>query len=113
MLNIIYLLLTGSVFAYLAKDNLAPVTLSLANYTIPNIPLFFVIVGSLLVGLVLSYILQIVSNIANSFVLRGTRLEIKTGKNEILDLTKRIHQLELENEKLKHGEPQVLDANAL
>lgn len=113
MLNIIYLLITGSVFAYLAKDNLTPVTLSLANYTIPNIPLFFVVVGSLLVGLVFSYVLQIITNIANSYVLRGKRIEIKSGKSEILELTRRIHQLELENEKLKHGEPQVVDANAL
>lgn len=113
MLNIIYLLITGSVFAYLAKDNLVPVTLSLANYTIPNIPLFFVVVGSLLVGLLFSYILQIITNIANSYVLRGKKLEIKSGKNEILELTRRIHQLELENEKLKHGGPMMVDANAL
>lgn len=113
MLNIIILLMAGSVFAYISKDNLAPVTLNLANYSFANIPLFYVIVGSLLVGLVLSYIVQILGSIANSFVLRGNRQEIKSSQNEILELTKRIHQLELENEKLKRSEPEIIDANAL
>lgn len=113
MLNIIILLMAGSVFAYISKDNLIPVTLNVANYTFAGIPLFYVIVGSLLVGLVLSYIVQIIGSIAPAFVLRGNKKEIKSSQEEILELTKRIHQLELENEKLKHGEPEITDANAL
>lgn len=113
MLNIIILLLAGSAFAYISKDNLAPVTFSIANYTFADIPLFYVIVGSLLVGLVLSYLVQILGNIANAFVLRGNRKVMKSSQEEILELTKRIHQLELENEKLKHDSPETTDANAL
>lgn len=113
MPNIIFLLITGSIFAYISKDNLAPVTLNLANYTFASIPLFYVIVGSLLVGLVLSYIVQLFSSIATSFVLRGNQKAMKSGREEILELTKRIHQLELENEQLKHSGPESVDANAL
>lgn len=113
MLNIIILLVAGSVFAYISKDNLTPVTLNVAQYTFANIPLFYVIVGSLLVGLVLSYIVQIIGSIATAFVLRGNRQTIKSSQDEILELTKRIHQLELENEKLKHEGPAIVDANAL
>lgn len=113
MLNIIILLLTGSVLAYISKDNLSPVTLNIAHYTFANIPLFYVIVGSLLVGLVLSYIVQMLGSIANALVLRGNRRAIKSSQDEILELTKRVHQLELENEKLKHSEPEIIDANAL
>ncbi|MFZ2200136.1 MAG: bZIP transcription factor [Microgenomates group bacterium] len=113
MLNIIVLLVAGSAFAYISKDNLSPVTLNIANYTFADIPLFYVIVGSLLVGLVLSYIVQIFGSIANAFVLRGNRQAMKSGQDEVLELTKRIHQLELENEKLKHENPTILDANAL
>jgi len=113
MLNIIFLLLAGSVFAYISKANLTPVTLNLAQYTFTDIPLFYVIMGSLLVGLVLSYIVQILGSIANAFVLRGNRKVMKSSQDEILELTKRIHQLELENEKLKHVGIEVTDANAL
>ena len=105
--------MAGSVFAYISKDNLAPVTLSIAGYTFADIPLFYVIIGSLLVGLVLSYIVQIVISITNAFILRGKQQQIKSSQDEILELTKRIHQLELENEKLKHNGPEVADANAL
>ncbi len=113
MLNIISLILAGSVFVYIAKDNLTPVTLSLAQYTIADIPLFFVILGSLLVGLILSYLVQLVGSIATSFVLRGNKQVIKSSKDEILELTKRVHQLELENEKLKTADPVQGDPNAL
>lgn len=113
MLNIILLLLSGSVLAYISRDNLAPVTLHLAQYTIAQIPLFYVIVGSLLAGLILAYIVQLFGSIATAFVLRGNQKAMKSGRDEILELTKRIHQLELENEQLKHAEPVNFDQNAL
>ena len=47
--------------------------------------------------------------------MHGKDNKIKQGKDEIVDLTKQIHQLELENERLKNNstviEPQ--DKNAL
>ncbi len=113
MLNIIFMLIAGSVFAYIAKDNLAPVSLTVAHYTFTGIPLFFVIIGSLLVGLVIAYFVQIVISITNSFALRSKQKLIKSSQDEILELTKRVHQLELENEKLKIDSPKVTDANAL
>ena len=83
-------------------------------YSISDIPLFYVIVGSLITGLVLSYLIYIVNSIFTSFKLRGKDKEIRKRKDELLELTKRIHQLELENEKLKH-EPSIEpeDVNAL
>lgn len=113
MLNIIFLLITGSVFAYISKDNLAQVTFNIAGYTFANIPLFYVIMGSLLIGLIVAYLVQLFGSIATVFVLRGNRKAMKSGQDEILELTKRIHQLELENERLKHTGHGVVDANAL
>ena len=113
MLNIIFLLITGSVFAYLSKDNLTPVTMNLAQYTFSSIPLFYVIIGSLLVGLTLGYIIQIFGAIATAFLLRGNQRAIKSGQNEVLELTKRLHQLELENESLKNTGSSITDSNAL
>lgn len=45
--------------------------------------------------------------------MRGKLGEIKHNKNEILELTKRIHQLEIENEKLKHADAEPADTFAL
>lgn len=103
MLISILLLVVGSILVYISKYNFTPVTVNLGLYTFSNIPLFYVIAASLIVGLTLSYLVYIAHSITTSFKMRGKNNEIKKDKNEILELTKRIHQLELENEKIKNG----------
>lgn len=115
MLTLIFLLVTASLFAYIAQNNFMLVTLHLGTYELSNIPLFYIIMGSLLVGLVLSYFMQVARSIMTAFTMQGKNNTIKQGNRDIVDLTKRIHQLELENEKLKNNsstrEPR--DQNAL
>ena len=113
MLQIIFLLLAGSALTYISRYNLELVSLNFGQYTIPDVPLFYVIVGSLLTGLILSYIMQSLTGISTYFKLRDKSKEIKMGQDEVLSLTKRIHQLEIENEKLKHTGPEVSDPHAL
>jgi len=106
--------LTGSILAYVSKYNLDLVTVNLGKYTITDVPLFYVIIGSLLLGLVISFLMQLFRNISNSFALRSNKKAIKSGQDEVLELTKRVHQLELENEKIKNGTTmEVIDTNAL
>jgi len=91
-----------------------PVSVNLGPYVFSNIPLFYVIIGSLLTGLMLSYLVFLVYAISHSLTLRSKNKEIKKNKDEVLELTKRVHQLELEKEKLKTNsgnEPK--DPNAL
>ena len=115
MITLILVLLVGAIFVYLAQNNLAPVTLHLGSTVITNIPLFYVIIGSLLTGLVLAYLIHLVNSIFVAFSMHGKDTKIKQAKSEIANLTKRIHQLELENERLKNNssleEPR--DTNAL
>ena len=114
MLILILLLVVGSILVYISRFNFVPVSVNLGIVSISDIPLFYVIAGSLIVGLVLSYIVYLFNSISTSFTLRGKNKEIKKNKDEVLELTKRVHQLELENEKLKHSptnEPE--DANVL
>lgn len=98
---------------YISKYNLELVSVNMGFYTIADVPLFFVIVVSLLVGFTLSYIVQLIINISTYIKIKNKSKEIKTGQEEILDLTKTVHQLELENEKLKHTGPEISDPNAL
>jgi uncharacterized integral membrane protein len=114
MLVLILLLIVGSILVYISKYNFAPVTVNLGLYTFANIPLFYVIVASLIIGLVLSYLVYLVHAITTSFALRGKDREIKKNKDKVLELTKQVHQLELENEKIKNGSAsQPTDQNAL
>lgn len=114
MLILILLLVIGAILAYLSKYNFMPVSVNFGWYVLSDIPLFYVIIGSVVFGLALSYVAYLVHEISTSLVIRGKDNEIKKNKEGVLELTKRVHQLELENEKLKHSpsvEPQ--DPNAL
>jgi lipopolysaccharide assembly protein A len=114
MLMLILLLIIGSLLVYLSQYNFELVSLNLGFYMFSEIPLFYVIVGSLLTGLLLAYIFHLVYAISNSLVLRGKSKELKKNKNEVLELTKRVHQLEIENEKLKqHSDEEPVDPRAL
>jgi uncharacterized sodium:solute symporter family permease YidK len=90
------------------------VSVNFGSFIINGIPLFYVIIGSILFGLILSYLVHLVNSISTSFTLRGKNNQIKKEKEEVLELTKRIHQLELENEKQKNGDILTpIDQNAL
>jgi len=115
MLILILLLVIGSILVYISKFNFVPVTVNLGVYTIYDVPLFYVIVGSLIFGLVLSYLVYLINSISISLKFRGKNKEIEKNKDEVLELTKRVHQLELEKEKIKNGseETEPTDQNAL
>jgi uncharacterized membrane protein len=112
---LIFLLVIGAIMAYLAQNNSMLVTLRLGTSVLSGIPLFYVIIGSLLTGLVLAYCIYLVNSIFTAFSMHRKDTAIKHGKSDIVNLSKRIHQLELENERLKNNskidEPQ--DKNAL
>lgn len=101
MLAVILVLIIGAVVVYISQYNFMPVSVNLGFHVFSHIPLFYVIVGSLLIGLILSYGVYLVHVISSSFALRGKDNEIKKNRKEILELNKKIRQLEVENEKLK------------
>jgi len=115
MLTLILILIVGSIMVYLAQNNLMLVTLNLGSYAFSDIPLFYIIIGSLLIGLGLAYVISLAHSIFTAFSMHGKDNKIKKTKSELIDLTKQIHKLELENERLKNHstvvEPQ--DKNAL
>lgn len=102
MLVLILLLVVGSVLVYISQFNFTPVTVNLGVYVFHSVPLFYVIIGSLLLGIILSYLLYLFGAISTSLTLRGKNNQIKKNESEVLELTKRVHQLELENEQQKN-----------
>lgn len=100
MLILILSLIVGSMLVYISRFNFQPVSVNFGFTVFSGIPLFYVIIASLLIGLILSYLTYIIHDISTSFRLRGKDHEIKKTKEEVLELTKRVHQLEIKNEKL-------------
>lgn len=99
MLTLILVLVVGAILVYISKYNFMAVTLNLGFRSFSNIPLFYIIVGSVVFGLVLSYLVSLVRAITNSWTLRGKNKEIKKNKEEVLELTKMVHKLELEEKR--------------
>lgn len=114
MISLIFLLIFGSGVAFLSLQNTTLISLSLLNYSVKNIPLYYVIIGSMLIGIVSSYLINAVDSISHIFILRGKNNQIRSEAREMTEMTKRIHQLQLENAVLKKdNNPESEDKKSL
>ena len=77
MATLIVTVLFGLIIAYFAIQNTAVISLHFLNYQISGVPTYIVVVGSLLVGLFLSWIISFVNNIATGFAMRGKDIKSK------------------------------------
>lgn len=61
----------------------------------------------MLVGVLLAYIIQLANSISTALAMRGKDNKIKKSEDDVTQLTKKTHQLELENESLKKDSPET------
>ncbi len=87
--------------AFFATQNTQAINVTFANTSVPGIPLYIIVLGSLLLGFVVSWIISFFDVIATAFKIHKKENTIKGANKEISALTKRVHQLELENERLR------------
>ncbi len=114
MLSLILLLILGSGIAFLSLQNTQLVTVTFLTYSVSNIPLYFVIIGSLMVGILMAYVLYLSKAISSGLTIRGQRNKLKHEKLENAELTKSVHQLELKNAGLKkESQPDSFDPKSL
>jgi len=114
MLSLILLLIFGSIIAVVSMQNTMRVTVTFFNYSLSGLPLFYVIIGSLLLGILAAYCLYSVHSIASALTIRGKDQKIKQEQRELTELAKQVHQLELENARLKKAQnPANVDDRAL
>ncbi len=98
---IILAVIVGLGIGYFATQNTNLISLYFGPYVAPEIPLYFVVIGSLLLGLLLAWIFSLVNSLTSKIALHGKENRIKEDERTIAELTKEIHQLELENTRLK------------
>ena len=101
MLALIVLFIFGIGVAFFATQNTQAISITLANYSLTGIPLYLIVLVSLLLGFVICWIISFVDVIASALKIHGKENTIKNANKQIAELTKRVHQLELENERLK------------
>lgn len=114
MLSLIFLLVAGAFIAFFSIQNTEVFTLTFLDYTISNLPVYSVIIGSILVGVLLAYSISFINSISTQMLIRTQHKKIGKERREVAELTKRVHQLELENVGLKvEKDPTSIDQKSL
>ncbi len=101
MFSLILLVIFALGFGFFSTQNTQHITITLASYVIPNLPLYVVIGTTLLVGLAIAWIISLSDTISSALRIRGKESTIKDANKTIIGLTKQINQLEVENAELK------------
>jgi uncharacterized integral membrane protein len=111
MLALIVMIIFGMLLTFFALENTNGVTMTVMNYTLQNVPLYAVVVGSVLFGLFVGWIMSLMDWVSTSLTLKGKESSIKSAQTAIDRLENKIHDLEIENARLKgeHNEPLVVE----
>ncbi len=100
MLSLIVVMLFALAVAYFAIQNTIGVTLVVANNVIANVPLYFVIISSIVLGVLLSSIISGMNSLEAYQKLRGKEKVIAHDQEEIHALQDKVQSLETENAQL-------------
>jgi uncharacterized integral membrane protein len=101
MLALLIAVIFGLAVGYFATQNITPVTIRVSEYAIEEVPLYVVIVGSMLVGLLIAWILYLARSLSSTITIYGKDSEVKKARHAAADLEHRVQELEIENARLK------------
>lgn len=111
MFALIIMVLFGLGVAVFATQNTNNVTMHVANYQMGGIPLYAVVVGSILLGIFISWLISIVNAIGTTIEMHGKNSALRASQGTIDHLEKRVHELEIENARLKGAEEEPIIVN--
>lgn len=100
MLAVIITIVFAIIVAVFATQNTASVVINVSEYS-RLVPLYLVVLISLLVGFVFAWVLHLLDAFASLFILRGKNNAIKKGKKENTELANKVRDLEVEKAKLE------------
>jgi uncharacterized integral membrane protein len=101
MLVLIVGVIVGLAMAYFATQNTTPVTVRIAQYALEEVPLYLVVMGSLFVGLLISWILYLARAVSSRLTIYGKDHEVRSARRTAANLETRVQELEAENAQLK------------
>lgn len=99
---LIILIIFGLGMAYFATQNTGLIHLTVANYSTYGIPLYVVIIGSMLLGIFTSWLISIVNALTASVRMRKINNQIRNADRTIDELMKKNAELAKENSLLRN-----------
>ena len=106
MLSLLILVVFGLGVGLFAAQNTGIVHIALGNYFVGGVPLYVIVIGSMLLGIFVSWLLSLVTSISSSLRFHGKVAELKEAYRTIESLNKENNALLRENAHLK-GEQEV------
>lgn len=91
----------GIFFALFATQNSGSAVINLFNLGLYQFPLYMIVLSSLLVGLLISWLFNLVDWAGSSFKLHTKNSELHHINSEAETLRRKIHELERENSELR------------
>lgn len=101
MVTLILMIVFGLGVAAFALQNTQTVAVTLAGTPLTDVPLFLIVIGSLLLGIIMSLIISFIDSISSSLLIHRKNNTINQARGTIGSLEKKIHDLELENARLQ------------
>ena len=101
MLTIISTLAVSLVVAYLATQNATLVTLHFGHTVLADIPLFFVVLLSMLFGTLVASVVTIANAIKSKWTIFGQKGQLNKSYKTMGELRQRVSELEGENNTLR------------
>ncbi|HVF68957.1 MAG TPA: LapA family protein [Xanthomonadales bacterium] len=109
MLSLIIAILFGLSITFFAFQNLAGVPIVIGNFFLPTVPVYLVVIVSLLVGILMAWFISAIEGMSHFMNIRRKDSVINNDKKEINALQRRINELEGKNAELKDDKSVVVE----
>ncbi|MDE2025538.1 MAG: DUF1049 domain-containing protein [Patescibacteria group bacterium] len=100
MLSLIVLIIFGMGAAFFATQNTGTVHVLLGNFMLSGVPLYIVVIGSILFGVFISWLISLIDSFSTIFTLHGKDVLLKKSQETVEKLQEKNHQLEEEVSRL-------------
>ena len=102
MFALILLIVIGFGMAAFATQNVEAVSINLIGNTLTEIPLYTIVLGSMLLGILISYLISLVNSINSILTIHNKETTINAANKKIEALQETNHSLELDLAQLKN-----------
>src|SRR6267142_58837 len=101
MVTLVLIIIFGSIFGYFATQNTLNVNIHFLNYSTRPLPLYLVILVSIGIGILITMFFNFLKWFSARRKSGKKERDLEKTENEVNELTKTVHKLELKNTKLE------------
>ena len=113
MLTLVVTIAIALILAVFATQNTGLTSLNFGKFVLSDIPIYLAVLVPLLVGVVVAFFLHIARDLSQRLTINEDKDRIRNLKQQLAEITKSAHKLELENIKLKSGKGLKKDENSI